>query len=162
MPRSLSQLLQWKLHQLKKEAMWGVVLKTTAATAFIPLPWNRSIHPSEFKGNLCLMTPGSVSSVVTCTSCRNLQCTVLHLIHLPPPQTSSSSCFFTSVSFFLWWDYHPSNWEETSMLGCHPSLFFLPHHQHMNNYWVVPVLLFFKEKIWSTLPFWFLALCRFI
>ena len=154
MPRSLSQLLQWKLHQLKKEAMWGVVLKTTAATAFIPLPWNRSIHPSEFNGNLCLMTPGSVSSVVTCTSCRNLQCTILHLIHLPP--VSSLLCLFSFDGTII-----PPTGKKPRCLGVilHSSFFLTI------SIWTTTELCqfyFFKKKIWSTLPFWFLALCRFI
>lgn len=139
---------QWKLHLLPKGAMWvRCHTKDHCSHCFIPCSGNHSDHSYEFNHNFCLLTPECVFPAVTSIS--------LHILEKPQMQHVQvwvtilpHRLALSPVSLFLLFLFplmgHSSfQLEITLLFESHPSLFSLLHCQHMNNHWVVPILLSF-------------------
>lgn len=130
------------------EATWGIIVKTTAATAFIPLSWSHFIHSYEFILNLCLMTPEFVSPLVTSITLHILQKPQMYHVQIwfSPQRLALPPVYFFFFIFSLDGTIIPPTrnnldiWESSFTLS-------LSHHQHTNDHWVVPILLSLKNKL---------------
>lgn len=139
---------QWKLPPLPKEAMWvRCHTEDHYSHCFIPPSGNHSDDSYKFNFNFCLMTPECVFPAVISISLHILEKPQMQRIQvwvtILPHRLALSTVSLFLLFLFPLMEHSSLQLAITLLFESHPSLFSLSHCQHMNNHWLVSILLSF-------------------